>query len=125
MSARSVAQKVLLVDDHHESRHLLASALRRLAYHVVEATCGDEAMSMLDRGTSADVVITDMVMPGKVQGRDLADCVAARSPDVPVILMSGHFDTTKMHKKNLVMELPKPVSLATMAETVRKVLGGT
>ncbi len=116
------SKKVLLVDDDHDVRRILALALRRLAFQVDEATTGEEALSLLEGGTTADLVITDMVMPGKVQGTELVESLAANRPGMPVILMSGHFDGVRPSANSTALQLPKPVSLQTMAETVKSAL---
>jgi len=81
---------VLLVDDDEEVRQTLAEMLEELGYTVIQATCGSEALSLLDMTPELDILVTDVRMPG-MSGLDLSLQVAARRQSLPIILMSGFF----------------------------------
>ena len=81
-------EKLLLVDDDPLIRRSLGEVLRREGYEVFEAATGAEGLSML--GTAGpDLVITDFNMP-EVDGMQLLREIRARSPDLPVILITGY-----------------------------------
>lgn len=82
----------LLVDDEELVRMSTADMLTELGYAVIEATSGEEAVCMLEKGVTFDVLLTDHLMPG-ITGTDLARMVHAARPDVPVLLVSGYAET--------------------------------
>jgi signal transduction histidine kinase/ActR/RegA family two-component response regulator len=83
------AGRVLLVDDDSTVRETVATMLRELGNHVVEAEAGDAALAILDRGEPVDIMIADIVMPG-LQGGALASEARRRRPDLPVLLITGY-----------------------------------
>jgi CheY-like chemotaxis protein len=81
---------VLIVEDEILIRMLLAEALRQADYQVIEATNGDEALSVLHTSPDPDVLITDVRMPGSIDGFALAAYVRRTKPGLKVIITSGH-----------------------------------
>jgi CheY-like chemotaxis protein len=81
---------VLIVEDEVLVRMLLAEALRQADYEVIEAANGDEALSVLHTSPDPDVLITDVRMPGRVDGFELAVQVRRIKPRLKVIITSGH-----------------------------------
>ena len=81
---------VLIVEDEMLIRMLLAEALRQADYEVVEAANGEEALSVLHASPDPDVLITDVRMPGAVDGFELAAYVRRSKPRLKVIITSGH-----------------------------------
>ena len=94
-SVRSVGRRlsVLLIDDEELVRTATAEMIRDLGHAVVEASGGAEALARLDRGLSADVVVTDYMMHG-MQGGELAKRIAQTHPDIPVLLITGYTGPT-------------------------------
>jgi len=81
---------VLIVEDEVLIRMLLSEALRQEGYAVVEAATADEALSVLESSSSPDVLITDVRMPGSIDGFELAAYVRRTKPELKVIITSGH-----------------------------------
>ena len=81
---------VLLVEDDGDVRAVTSSMLRDLGYAVVEATCSREALALIDCQTPLDLVFTDVIMPGDMNGIDLAHTLRQRFPTLPVLLTSGY-----------------------------------
>lgn len=81
---------VLIVEDEVLIRMLLSEALRQEGYEVVEAANADEALSLLELSPSPDVMITDVKMPGSIDGFELAAYVRRTKPELKVIVTSGH-----------------------------------
>ncbi len=79
--------RVLLVEDDPLVAESMAMALNRAGYHVLHAENVDGALALFD-ATPADVVITDLIMPGR-SGLDLLKEIDARDPVVPVIIITG------------------------------------
>jgi signal transduction histidine kinase len=89
MSKDPVARgRVLLVDDDDQLRRLAERILRNAGYHVVQASCGPDALAEARRETF-DILLTDMVMPG-MSGRDLARALVNEHPQIRVVYMSGY-----------------------------------
>ena len=81
---------VLIVEDEILIRMLLADALRQADFEVIEAANGDEALSVLHTSPDPDVLVTDVRMPGSVDGFELAAYVRRTKPGLKVIITSGH-----------------------------------
>jgi len=79
----------LLVDDEELVRMSTAQMLMDLGYRVVEATTAEEALRVIDGGLCPDLVVTDYKMPG-LSGAQLAQQLTARSPNLPVLVVSGY-----------------------------------
>ncbi|HEY0985576.1 MAG TPA: ATP-binding protein [Kofleriaceae bacterium] len=89
LSKEPVARgRVLLVDDDDQLRRLAERILRNAGYHVVQASCGPDAIAEARRDTF-DILLTDMVMPG-MSGRDLARELVNEHPQIRVVYMSGY-----------------------------------
>ena len=93
--ARSGAQlprgRILITDDEPGIRQSLSMYLRRLGYEVTEAESADAAVGLLVDNVF-DLVLSDIALPGTNNGIDLLTQVKAKSPDVDVIMMTGHRD---------------------------------
>jgi len=83
--------RILVTDDEPGIRQSLSMFLKRLGYEVNEAATADAAVELLDRH-DFDLVLSDIALPGTTNGLDLLTKVKTRSPDVDVILMTGHLD---------------------------------
>ncbi len=89
-SGRRRALRLLLADDDELYRRSLAEALRSAGHHVTTAADGNDAHRLFAEAPSSfDVVISDVVMPGR-NGIELARSIAEMATDTPVLLMTGH-----------------------------------
>jgi PAS domain S-box-containing protein len=88
---RGGSEKILLVEDDEAVRTLIRRILETLGYHIREASSGREALG-LEPGClrETDLLLTDMVMPGGLTGRELAERLMAQIPGLKVIFMSGY-----------------------------------
>jgi CheY-like chemotaxis protein len=80
---------ILVAEDEVLIRFVIADYLRDCGFQVIEASSGDEAVSILESTVSVDLVFTDVQMPGSRDGFELAQWVRANRPGVPVLLTSG------------------------------------
>ncbi len=88
------AGTVLLVEDEALVRMVAVQALEDAGLDVVEASDGTEALELLDGGLRADLVVTDVGLPG-MNGRQLAEAVRERRPELGVLFMTGYaYDAT-------------------------------
>lgn len=83
---------VLFVEDDALVREAVAPALTQSGFDVLIAESGDAALAMLENGAAPDVIFSDIVMPGKISGIDLAGIVRQRFPHLPVVLATGYTD---------------------------------
>jgi CheY-like chemotaxis protein len=81
--------RILVVEDDVFLRYALAEWLRDDGHEVVEAVSGDEAATVLSSIMTVDLVITDVQMPGSLNGLQLARNIRAAFPSLPVIVVSG------------------------------------
>src|ERR1700759_1406166 len=81
--------RILIAEDDPVMRYSLAKGLRLEGHDVMEATSADEAMAVLTSLAVVDLVITDVQMPGSMDGLELARRIRADRPAIPVIVVSG------------------------------------
>lgn len=87
---RSRRLTILFVEDEVLIRFFAADALRDASHEVIEAANGDEAMELLSAGLVVDLLITDIRMPGTIDGMRLASLARDRHPELPILLVSSH-----------------------------------
>ncbi len=114
--------RVLVVDDDPEVREAMVAMLEELGYQVDEAALADAALARLaDRSRPAiDVLLSDVVMPGRLDGIGLAEEVKRLYPAIHIILATGY--TTRLAPKSGFRVLGKPFSHQTLAETLSDTL---
>lgn len=103
---------VLLVEDEEAVRTVLSSTLKGAGYVVTTADDGDDALKIYTGSPHFDALVTDIVMPGQLQGTGLAKAIRQISPDLPVIFMSGYAAEATTHGNGLRPQdtrLMKPV----------------
>jgi len=117
---------VLVVEDDPAVRGLVKEILLHHRYRVIEAGDGEEALALARQFINEIVLLlTDMVMPRGISGRELAERLLAERPDLKVIYTSGYspelFDSTLALEEG-VNYLPKPYTSAMLAEILRGAL---
>lgn len=116
-----------MVEDDSMVREHVVTQLNSLGYRVIEAASGPEAVEVLKKGAQIDLLFTDVVMPGGIGGRALADAARAIKPDIKVLFTSGYTENSIVHDGRLdpgVQLLSKPYRRDQLALKVRKVLNG-
>ena len=93
MTAVEAKRRVLLVEDEFLVRLTLSEALADEGLDVVEAVSGDEALPLLEADDQIILLLTDIQLPGKLNGLNLARLARRLRPDLPVIYMTGRPDT--------------------------------
>ncbi len=113
--AQSIAgRRILLVDDNAEVRRLAAVDLRERGAEVIEAASGAEGVGRLEQ-QAFDAVVSDIVMPGAIDGLALAAEAARRWPELPVLLVSGYSAQADEARARGLSVLPKPYDLSALA----------
>jgi signal transduction histidine kinase/ActR/RegA family two-component response regulator len=85
-------ETILFVDDSAELRMMMGMMLEHSGYHVVRAPNAQEALAILEQGEAIDVLFTDIRMPGRMNGIELAKQAKAMRPDLMILLASGNDD---------------------------------
>ena len=125
--AEGGAETIFVVEDDNLVRTFVTAQLQSLGYKTVAAGDSKAALQMIEAGQAFDLLFTDVVIPGGMSGRDLADEIARRRPGVKVLYTSGYTDNAIVHHGKLddgVMLLTKPYRRNQLAEMIRKALGG-
>jgi DNA-binding NtrC family response regulator len=119
-------ETVLVAEDEEALRDMLTQLLTLQGYRVLSARSGRHALEVWERSNrSADLLVTDMVMPEGIMGGELAERLLAQKPNLKVIFTSGYSpgmagkDISLMEGNNF---MPKPYSIGKMAQFVRQCL---
>lgn len=113
-----------MVENDPKVRRVSIELLRELGYQVLSAASGEAALELLERHPEISLLFTDVVMP-EMTGRQLADEVAHRLPQLPVLYTTGYTRNAIVHNEMLdqrVTLLPKPFTLRELAVKVRQAL---
>jgi CheY-like chemotaxis protein len=119
---RGAGETVLAVEDNERLRRLVIRQLRGLGYDPIEAGSATEALAILER-QRIDLLFSDVVMPGPLDGIELAQQVRERWPTVKVVLTSG-FPGTNLDGQQAVRILTKPYRSAELEAALREALDG-
>jgi PAS domain S-box-containing protein len=120
-------EAILVVEDDAMVRTSVTAQLQSLGYRTLSATNAVEAITIINSGTTFDLLFTDVIMPGLMNGRQLADEVAKRRPGTKVLFTSGYTENTIIHHGRLdpdVLLLAKPYRKADLARMLRMALDG-
>jgi signal transduction histidine kinase len=117
---------VLVVEDEPAVREIAVAILGDLGYRVLEAADGESALRVFGaNASSVDLLLTDVVLPGRVRGREVAERIRAMRPEVKVLFMSGYTENSIVHHGRLddgVQLLGKPFKREQLARKVAEVL---
>jgi two-component system NtrC family sensor kinase len=120
----SPGECVLVVEDNAEVRGYVAETLTDLGYDVLQASCAEQALQLLQRHKTVNLLLTDVVMPGK-NGRKLVEEARALYPSLKVLYMTGYSRNAIVHQGRLdpgVELIQKPLTTEQLAAAVRQVL---
>ena len=119
-------EAILVVEDNELVRTSVVKILTRLGYFVVSAEDGHEAIDVLCAGGfQPDLLLTDIMLPGNMNGHEVSEEVLQLIPDCNIVYMSGYSADTLSNSKLLPAgceRLSKPFSSAVLAKTIRKSL---
>jgi len=123
-SERGRGETILIVEDDDGVRQYASEILRDLNYQIIEAKDSATALKLLDADKQFDLLLTDVVLPGK-NGRELADEVERRRPGSKVIFMTGYSRNAIVHQGRLdrgTELISKPLIEGVVARKIRQVL---
>ncbi|MCA1430996.1 MULTISPECIES: PAS domain S-box protein [unclassified Bradyrhizobium] len=120
-------ETILVVEDDRLVRDYVLAQLHSLGYVTLQAANAAEALAIVAAGKPFDLLFTDVIMPGKMNGRQLADELMKTRPDLKVVYTSGYTENAIIHHGRLdagVVLLAKPYRKSDLARIIRKALSG-
>jgi len=118
-------ETILVVEDDHLVRTFVVGQIQSLGYATLAAVNAAEALVVIDSPTAIDLLFTDMIMPGSMNGRQLADKALQRRSSLKILFTSGYSDEAIIHHGHLdagVLLLAKPYRKSDLARMIRAAL---
>jgi signal transduction histidine kinase len=118
-------ETILVVEDDNLVRTFVLAQIRSLGYLTLEAVNAAEALVVIDSSQKIDLLFTDMIMPGSMNGRQLADVAVKRRASLKVLFTSGYSNEAIIHHGHLdagVLLLAKPYRKSDLAHMIRAAL---
>jgi signal transduction histidine kinase len=118
-------ETILLVEDNEGVRAYTKSTLEELGYRLLDAADAKQALQVLGAAARIDLLFTDVVLPGGMSGRELADRIARERPALPVLFTTGYTRNAIIHHGRLdpdVNLLTKPYTQQDLARKIRQLL---
>ena len=122
---RGAGETVLVVDDEAHVRMLVAEALSENAYRTLEAQDGRTAMEVLRTAAPIDLLVTDVGLPGGMNGRQLADAAREMRPGLKILFITGYAENAVVGAGHLpagMAVLVKPFTMASLSAKIRDIL---
>jgi len=111
-----------VVEDNPHVRAVAVALLEQLNYRTCAVEGAREALAVLDAGEPIDLVFTDVMLPGDVDGLALARAVQEKFPNIPVLLTSGY--AKALAGRHGLPILRKPYQISALSEAIRGGLDG-
>ena len=118
---------VLVVEDDALVRRYVITQIESLGYTTMEASNATEALNVIDNGDPIDLLFTDVIMPGPLNGRQLVEAALKRRPSLKTLYTSGYTENAIVHHGRLdsgVLLLAKPYRKSDLAKMMRMALDG-
>jgi DNA-binding NtrC family response regulator len=122
MGILAMSSTVLVVEDNEILRSLMAEAISLLSVGVSDCASADEAIPILEGQSSIILVITDICMPGSMDGLELAQVIWSRWPGLPVIVTSGNRSMPDGLMPSNATFLRKPWTLDVLDQAIKSYL---
>jgi CheY-like chemotaxis protein len=115
---------VVIAEDEVLIRWALAEQLRAFGWNIIEVATADDAIEILQTTAQVDMVITDVNMPGRANGFELAAFVACERPTVTVVIMSGNARPQDCDERLFDIFVSKPFDERELAVQLRNLIHG-
>ena len=119
-------QTVLVVDDEPTVRMLVVDVLEGLGYRALEAADGAAGLKVLNSNARIDLLITDVGLPGGMNGRQVADAARSVRPDLRIMFITGYAENAVLSHGHLdpgMQVLTKPFSMEALSQRLAELLG--
>ena len=124
--SRDPKQKtVLVVEDNKNVLKLTSSIVENLGYTVISTTTGDDAYKILEARDDISLLLTDVMLPGKINGPELAKLAVEKYPAIKIVFNSGYTENTILHNGMLdhgAVLISKPFRIQQLASTLLELL---
>jgi CheY-like chemotaxis protein len=120
-------ETVLVVDDEVLVRMLVVEILQEAGYAVLEAGDGPAGLKLLESGARIDLLVTDVGLPGGMNGRQMADAARRTRPDLKVLFITGYAENAVVghgHLDHGMHVMTKPFEMEALAARVRELVAG-
>ena len=120
------AARILVVEDNPDVLASTCANLGNVGYQIRSVRNGDAALKLYEQDPNFDLVITDIVMPGELQGTTLSNALRQITPDLPIVFMSGYAREASVHGNGLRhsdIRLMKPIQRTDLINAIEKALG--
>jgi PAS domain S-box-containing protein len=119
-------ESVLVVDDEPTVRMLVAEVLEELGYQAIEAADAPAGLRVLQSDARIDLLVTDVGLPGGMNGRQLAEAGRAHRPDMKILFITGYAENAVVgngHLESGMHVLTKPFAMDVLADRIRMLVG--
>ena len=116
---------VLVIDDEPTIRMLVAEVLAESGYAVIEAPDGPAGLRVLESNAKIDLLITDVGLPGGMNGRQVADAARIHRPNLKVLFITGYAENAVIGRNRLengMFVLTKPFQMEILADRIREII---
>ncbi|BCW87781.1 Sensor histidine kinase RcsC [Alphaproteobacteria bacterium SO-S41] len=120
-------ETVLVVDDEPTIRMLVMEVLEDLGYAAIEASDGASGMKILESDARIDLLVSDVGLPGGMNGRQMADAARLRRPDLKILFITGYAENAVVgngHLERGMHVMTKPFAMEALAVRIRELIGG-
>ena len=121
----SATGTILVVDDEVLIRMTVTEELEESGYACLEAANGKDALALLETRPEIDLLVTDVGLPGGLNGRDMAEVARVSRPDLPVLFITGYADQQALADGTMqrTAVMAKPFRMPEMLEKIRGLMG--
>ena len=120
-------ETVLVIDDEPNVRMLMVEVLQEAGYRTIEASDGPSGLKLLQSAVRIDLLITDVGLPGGINGRQVADAARATRPKLKVLFVTGYAENAAIGNGHLdagMQVITKPFAMTALAAKVHEIIDG-
>ncbi len=122
-----LGETVLVVDDEPTLRMLVTEVLEELGYAAIEAADGSSGLQVLQSNVRIDLLVSDVGLPGGMNGRQMADAARVHRPDLKVLFITGYAENAVVGNGHLdpgMQVMTKPFTMEALASRIKAMIVG-